>query len=258
MARAPDERVIKAYELYQQGLKLIEIASQLNIPEGTVRSWKNRYEWDNATLHKNKRNVAKDKGGQPGNKNAVGHGAPIKNDNAEKYGFFSKYLPDETKEIFDAVAHADPIELLWHQIQLAYAAIVRAQKISYVKNNNDNTIIRSGYKDGKIAGEDFLVQTALDKQANFLKAQARAQGELRSMIKQYDELLHKNWDLATEEQKARIEVMKARANITEDGPTEDDGFILIWLRVIYLKKLLSFFPASALKEWQKLRVIITA
>ena len=50
----------KAYELYKQGLKLVEIASQLNVPEGTVRSWKSRYKWDDnsATLQRKKRNVA--------------------------------------------------------------------------------------------------------------------------------------------------------------------------------------------------------
>lgn len=48
-----------------KGLKLIEIANQLGIAEGTVRSWKNRYKWDdggNATLQKKEkkeRNVAK-------------------------------------------------------------------------------------------------------------------------------------------------------------------------------------------------------
>nr|DAE36672.1 MAG TPA: Terminase small subunit [Caudoviricetes sp.] len=51
--------------MYKQGLKLIEIANQLGIAEGTVRSWKNRYKWDaggNATLQKKEkkeRNVAK-------------------------------------------------------------------------------------------------------------------------------------------------------------------------------------------------------
>lgn len=65
MARAPDPIKEKAYELYKSGKKLIEISSLLNIPEGTVRSWKNRYKWDSnnsATLQKkksNKRNVAK-------------------------------------------------------------------------------------------------------------------------------------------------------------------------------------------------------
>lgn len=37
-----------------------------------------------------------------------------------------------------------------------------------------------------------------------MKAQARAQSELRGLIKQYDEMLHKDWDAATEEQKARL------------------------------------------------------
>ena len=43
------------------------------------------------------------------------------------------------------------------------------------------------------------MQQAWDKQATFLKAQARAQAELRSLIKQYDEILHKNWDMVTDE-----------------------------------------------------------
>ena len=67
MARAPDARMEQARELFLEGKKLIEISELLKIPEGTIRSWKNRYDWDNATLQK-KRNVAKRKGGQPGNK----------------------------------------------------------------------------------------------------------------------------------------------------------------------------------------------
>ena len=46
MARAPDKRIEQAKEMYLQGQRLVEIASQLNLPEGTVRSWKNRYKWD--------------------------------------------------------------------------------------------------------------------------------------------------------------------------------------------------------------------
>jgi phage terminase small subunit len=227
MARAPDERAKKAHELYKSGLKLIEIASQLGVPEGTVRSWKNRYKWSATLQMDKKRNVAKKRGGQSGNKNAVGNngGAPKGNKNAEKYGFFDKYLPDETKEIFDAISQANPLDLLWHQIQIAYAAIVRAQKIAYVKDQQDKTIEKIEEKDGNVIGERWEVQEAWDKQENFLKAQARAQSELRSMIKQYDEMLHKDWELATDEQKARITVLKAKAQIDESGQQEDDGFI---------------------------------
>ncbi len=64
MARAPDKRIEQAKALYLQGKKLVDIAEELGLPEGTVRSWKNRYKWDgntNATLQKKKRNVAKEK-----------------------------------------------------------------------------------------------------------------------------------------------------------------------------------------------------
>lgn len=60
MARAPNQRVEQAKALYDKGLKLIDIANQLGIPEGTVRSWKNRYNWD-CNVAKEKRNVAKSK-----------------------------------------------------------------------------------------------------------------------------------------------------------------------------------------------------
>lgn len=224
MPRAPDERASRAKELFDKGMKLVEIANTLSVSEGTVRSWKSRYKWD-CNVAKGKRNVAKRKGAQPGNKNAVGHGAPEQNKNAEKHGFFSKYLPEETFSIIREIERKDPLDILWENIQIAYAAIVRAQNIMYVKDKEDKTIEQVEKKIGNIIGEKWDVQQAWDKQANFLQAQARAQSELRSMIKQYDELLHKNWDLATEEQKARIAVLRAKSQKGDDAEVADDGFL---------------------------------
>lgn len=207
MARAPDKRIEQAKELYMKGMKMVEIASQLDLPEGTVRRWKCTHKWDNERSDK-KANVRK-KGGQPGNQNATG---PPGNKNAEKYGFFSKYLPEETREIFCAIDQADPLDLLWHQIQIAYAAIIRAQKIAYVKDAEDKTIEKIEEKTGNVIGEKWEVQQAWDKQNEFLKAQARAQGELRALIKQYDEMLHKDWEAASDEQRARIAQIKAQTD----------------------------------------------
>ena len=50
MARAPDPRIEKAKAMYLEGMKLVEIASQLNLPEGTVRRWKSHINWENGTL----------------------------------------------------------------------------------------------------------------------------------------------------------------------------------------------------------------
>lgn len=221
MPRRPDERMEQAEEMYRKGMKLVEIANQLELPEGTVRRWKCTHKWDSERSEKKGERSKRKRGGQPGNHNATG---PPGNKNAEKYGFFSKYLPDETREIFYAIEDADPLDLLWHQIQIAYAAIIRAQRIAYVKDQQDKTIEKVEEKTGKVTGDRWEVQQAWDKQSNFLKAQARAQGELRSMIKQYDEMLHKNWDLATEEQKTRIEAMKQKSMGMYD---EDDGVVII-------------------------------
>lgn len=225
MARAPDPRIEHAKTMYLKGVKLVEIASQLSLPEGTVRRWKCTHKWDSERSDK-KANVRKrKKGGQPGNKNATG---PPENKNAEKYGFFSKYLPDETREIFSAIEQADPLDLLWHQIQIAYAAIVRAQRIAYVKDQDDKTIEKIEEKDGNVIGQKWEVQQAWDKQENFLKAQARAQGELRAMIKQYDEMLHKDWETASEEQKARIEQIRTNTARMSGGDSDmDEGVEII-------------------------------
>lgn len=234
MARARDPNRNRAFEIYKEhngNIQNREISKILAVPEKTISGWKCKDKWNqklNGVLQKDTEYSKRKKGGQPGNKNAEGHGGtgPPGNKNAEKYGFFSKYLPDETKEIFDAIENADPLDLLWHQIQIAYAAIVRAQRIAYVKDQQDKTINKVGEKDGDTVFEErWEVQEAWDKQNNFLKAQARAQGELSRMIKQYDEMLHANWELATEEQKTRIQSMKAKAQLTETEEIADDGFL---------------------------------
>ena len=221
--RARNPKTDEAEKLFYKGMKLKDIASRLEVPEGTVRRWKNTYKWNSERSDK-KANVRK-RGGQIGNKNAVGgnQSAPLRNHNAEKFGFFRKYLPEETVSIIEEMPK-DPLDVLWDQIQIAYAAIIRAQKIMYVKDKEDKTIERIEEKDGNVCGERWEVQQAWDKHGNFLQAQARAQKTLESMINKYDDLLHKNWELATEEQRARIERIKAdteRIKGGEQASTED-------------------------------------
>lgn len=79
--------------------------------------------------------------------------------------------------------------------------------------------------------ECWEVQQAWDKQNEFMKAQARAQAELRAMIKQYDEMLHKDWESVSQEQRARLSKLKAeterikRENDNDNG----DGVVYDWI-----------------------------
>lgn len=119
MARAPDERIEQAKAMYLKGMKLVEIASQLNLPEGTVRRWKSTHRWDSERSDKNnERSDKKSRGGQPGNKNATG---PPGNKNAVTTGEFETLLFDcldpEEKQLAAAVPN-DKEQLLFQEIQL--------------------------------------------------------------------------------------------------------------------------------------------
>lgn len=47
--------------MYLKGMKLVEIASQLSLPEGTVRRWKSTHGWDNERSDKNNERSWKEK-----------------------------------------------------------------------------------------------------------------------------------------------------------------------------------------------------
>lgn len=215
------QNYVLAEQDYMSGMKYKDIAEKYGVTLNTVKSWKVRYGWNKKSVHTKTEKVCTQKrkhGGQPGNKNAAGHGAPKRNKNAEKYGFFSKYLPEETVSIIQEMPE-DPLDVLWDQIQIAYAAIIRAQQIMYVEDRDDKTIEKVGESSGDTFSEKWEVQQAWDKQASFLSAQARAQKTLEGMINRYEELLHKNWKLATKEQKARIAVLKSK--VATDGESTE-------------------------------------
>ena len=120
MARAPNEKQVKAKELYDKGYKLIDISKELDIPEGTIRSWKNRYKWDNennATLQKEekkKRNVA--------------------NKSATKKKIKKEVIADEVKEVLENTELTDK-QRIFCSYYIKYRnktkAYMKAYKCSY-------------------------------------------------------------------------------------------------------------------------------
>lgn len=128
-----------------------------------------------------------------------------KNKNSEKHGLFSKYLPQDSLDIFNALEDKLGIDMLWDQIKIQYAAIIRSQKLMYVKDQSDTSVI----SEGKV----LSYQHAWDKQANFLNAQARAMTNLTNMIVKYEALC--NSESVTEEQRLRIEKLKAEVDYSK-------------------------------------------
>ncbi|HBF1816752.1 TPA: helix-turn-helix domain-containing protein [Clostridioides difficile] len=215
----------KVKQDYIKGMKQKEISAKYDISLNTLKSWIKRYNWSS----EKKKGAPKNKKGAPfGNKNATG---PPGNKNAEKFGFFSKYLPEETQDLINEIKNKDKFDILWEQITIQYAAIIRAQKIMYVKDKEE--MIKELKKhESTENGEkiEYEFQFAWDRQASFLNAQSRAMSELRSLIKQYDEMIHKDWNLATEEQKNRVEKLKCEVDNLKKSDTGDDS--KIWVEAI--------------------------
>ena len=218
MPKQRNEKSIEAEQLYQEGMKLVDIAEKLDIPPGTIRRWKSTYKWGDNTERsdKAKTNVRK-RGAQIGNTNS--RGGPVGNSKAIKHGLFAKYLPPEVYEIAQELSDKQPIDILWENITLTYANLLHAQRILFVQNVEDsNTFITS---EGK-AGVGYEHHTAWDKQGRSLAAIARAQSELKSMIKTYDELTRSS--LVTEEQRLRIDNLKAQLGSDDEDDTVITGF----------------------------------
>ncbi len=205
---AYDEKIKKKVQnLYEKGVSFKEISAQYKVPAKTVKRWADKYKWFSEKcpekMSKTKRKV---------DKICIGK---LQNTNAVKHGLFSKYLPAETLELVGNIEMMSPLDILWENICLKYAAIIRAQKIMFVKDANDVT--KRMTMNGTEA-TSYQYTEAYEKQASFLIAQSRAMGTLMSLIKQYDELCRS--ELVTDEQRLRIEKLKmelAKAH-DSDGP----------------------------------------
>lgn len=219
MGRARDPNRDKAFEIYSENsgnVELIEIAERLGVSAGTVRGWKSKDKWEpkikGTFQNRNTERSKKTRGAPKGSKNALGHGAPKGNTNAVKHGLFAKYLPQEVYEIAQELSEKQPIDILWENITLTYANLLHAQRILYVQDVDDTTsvLIATTAK----GGASYEIHTSWDKQGKALAAIARAQTELRGMIKTYDELIRS--PLVTEEQKLRIEKLKSQISMDDE------------------------------------------
>jgi len=233
LARAPDERIKQAKAMYLKGLKLVEIASQLNLPEGTVRRWKSTHKWDNERSHRNSERSHK-KGPPIGNKNAVGNdgGAPEKNKNAVKTGefetlFFDALEKDEKRLI--SMVQLDKEQLLLQEIQLLTVRerrmlkriedIKRAAEGQEDENAAGMTAVK--YKDGlkdeltEYTGALGQIQAVEDA---LTRVQARKQKAIDSLHRYgFDDAR-----LDLEMMKVELEIMKQD---NPDQEIEEDGFM---------------------------------
>ncbi|WP_028257340.1 phage terminase small subunit [Veillonella montpellierensis] len=204
---------------YKKFITYKEIAKKYGVSIETVKSWRKRHGWKRS---KTKPKPKKKIGAPFGNNNALGNkgGPPIGSQNALKHGLFAKYLPLDMISVIEEIETISPIEILWGNICIKYAAIIRAQKIMFIENESADKQIESvtqTVEESDKFGNTKRIEKHVDtitadiRMEKFLKAQSRAMDTLTKMIKQYDELCRS--ELATEEQKARIDKLKNEVTV---------------------------------------------
>lgn len=243
MPKAKDARADKAFEMYKQGLKLIEIANQLGIAEGTVRSWKNRYKWDdggNATLQKKEkkeRNVAKEsKRAKRAKKEPVAHEveAVIQNtDLTDKQQLFCIYYI----RCFNATKAYQKA----YECDYATAVVAGPRLLGNVRIKEEIFQLKQERLNREFLSESDIFQKYMDIafadmtdfvdiHGGFVSVRQEIDGTIVSevsntqsgiKIKLADRMKALQWlsdhmDLATDKQRAEIALLKSRADAGKD------------------------------------------
>ncbi|MDD3029777.1 MAG: phage terminase small subunit [Alphaproteobacteria bacterium] len=115
MPRPQSPKRKEAYDMWiasDKKMLLKEIAKRLEVSESQIRNWKQKDSWDKVAQSNDvasKSGATKRRGGQKGNRNAVGHGAPLGNKNRLKHGAFERFAFEHMFE--DEIEVANDTEL---------------------------------------------------------------------------------------------------------------------------------------------------
>lgn len=278
MARAPDERIEQAKAMYLKGMKLVEIASQLSIPEGTVRRWKCTHKWDNERSDK-KANVRKRKNEENSkNKKAIADEVNqvlentdltdkqrlfclhyVKCFNATKAyqkAYKCDYLSAKAHgyELLQSVAVCEEIKRLKQNrlnremldesdIFQKYMDIAFSDITDYVEFGQEEVPVMAVYGPVQVKDEKTGKKKTLTKRVNVVRFKDSEeidgtiisevkQGKDGASIKLADRMKALDWlaehmDMATTEQRARIENIKAKTEqIKGAGQNETEDKVM--------------------------------
>ena len=279
LARAPNEKVDKAKKLYLKGEKLIDIANQFGMSEGTVRSWKSRYNWD-CNVAKEKCNVAKKKkqkekrsvkevqhvmeNAELTDKQRLFCLHYIKCFNATKayqkaYECSYEVAASASYRMLDNVVIRNEIQHLKQNryqreflseadIFQKYMDIAFADITDFLDFGTEEVPVMALYGPVKIKDPETGEEKTLTKTVNVVhfKSSNEVDGSILAEVKQGKdgasikladrmkalEWLSKHMNIATDEQKARIEqihaqteLLKAKAQADDIEEAADDGFL---------------------------------
>lgn len=246
MARSPNEKAEEARKLYKGGMKLVEIASQLEVPAGTVRRWKSTYHWDGERQSER---------------------SEKKSERSERQkNVTDKAVADEVKQVVQNTDLTDKQRLFCiyyircfnatKAYQKAYGVdYATAASIGYRLLGNDGVKeeilrLKQDRLNREFISEPDIFQKYMDIafadmndfvdiSAGFVTVRKEIDGTIVNevsstqsgvKVKLADRMKALQWisdhmDLATEKQKAEIALLKAKVQTDDGEETIDDGFL---------------------------------
>lgn len=159
-----------------------EVAEAVGVKPEQVRKWKSVDRWQAALEEQQPK---RKRGGQPGNKNAAGAGAPLGNKNAETHGAYSAVrlcdLPDEQRQYIESITLDTETNML-AELQLLIAKEADLQnKVSAIEKGNPDALFI-----------DRVVEIRVPKGKERLEKQ---QEKLEALRREHDDLL---WEMDAE------------------------------------------------------------
>lgn len=240
--RDPRRDAAKDFFLASNGkITTKELAEKAGVPDSTIRKWKSADGWKVAL---EKKLSKRRRGGQPGNTNAVGAGAPLGNKNAETHGAYSKVHLDDMPEIDRAYIESiglDTVENMTRELQLLTAKeIDLRRRIRALEGEQADTLhtdkviemlVPKGQQDGAEAptegvGEDLKTAMRTVIKASPFDRQMKLEAELNKVhgriIKLLDSIKGYEMEarrLELEERKFRLAKQRATGEYNVDPNT---------------------------------------
>ncbi|PAB61330.1 phage terminase small subunit [Anaeromicrobium sediminis] len=234
-ARSPNRDKAKIMYLESNGeKKLKDIAEELGLKDSQIRKWKSQDKWDQelkGALPKTKGNVTNEKkrkkGGQIGNKNALGNdgGAPEGNINAIKHGayqsLYANMLRPEEKEIFDQTTASVNIDEEIRLLRLKIARLLNREVTFFYDmygNKHEKEINEEDRENGILICMEQL-RKLIETKASLIGDTEKLQ-----MDREKFEFNKYKTEIEIDLKREKLELEKAKVN-DEEGEYEDDGFI---------------------------------
>lgn len=176
-----------------------KIAQHLGVTERTVFNWCKRDSWDSMLELLKEKNIPKQ--------------------NGQAEASVLELLPKQTAQIMSVIEQSSAVDILWQNILLQYAAIIRAQQLMYVESENILSIEKRRLEENTASASEWENITPWDRYKTFLDAQSKAMSVLTNMLNKFED--YKRKGLVNEELSAKIDIIRHKANRL----TQENGVI---------------------------------